>query len=67
MEFFVTIEQDEDGLFVVDVPVLPGCHTQGETREEALQNIREAIRGYVRFFGAPTTTFVGTERVTVEA
>ena len=35
--------QDEDGYFVVEVPSLPGCVSQGETREEALANIKEAI------------------------
>ena len=41
------IEQDEDGFFVVEVPALPGCVSQGETREDALANIREAIAGYL--------------------
>jgi len=39
----VIIEQDEDGLFVVDVPALQGCHTQGRTFEEAVENIKEVI------------------------
>ena len=37
------IEQDEDGMFVVDVPALAGCHTQGRTFEEAVANISEVI------------------------
>ena len=41
--FQVIIEQDEDGFYVTDVPALPGCHTQGRTFEEALENIREVI------------------------
>jgi predicted RNase H-like HicB family nuclease len=41
--FQVIIEQDEDGLYVADVPALLGCHTQGKTFEEALENIREVI------------------------
>ena len=41
--FQVIIEQDEDGLYVVDVPTLEGCHSQGKTFEEALENIREVI------------------------
>jgi len=40
----VIIEQDEDGMYVADVPALAGCHTQGKTFEEALENIREVIR-----------------------
>lgn len=43
----VMIEQDEDGFFVADVPTLPGCISQGKTRNEALVNIREAIRAYI--------------------
>lgn len=39
----VTIYVDEDGFFIVDCPALPGCMSQGKTRDEALANIREAI------------------------
>lgn len=37
----------DDGYWVVEVPSLPGCISQGKTKEEALDNIREAIQGYV--------------------
>ena len=43
MKFLVTMMQDEDGMFVVECPALPGCLSQGRTRAEALENIREAI------------------------
>ena len=43
----VVLDQGLDGLWVVECPSLPGCVSQGETREEAIQNIREAIRGYI--------------------
>ena len=43
LQFKVLIEQDEDGIFVASVPAIPGCHTQGDTYEEALTNIKEAI------------------------
>lgn len=43
LNFKVIIEQDEDGIFVASVPALPGCHTQGDTYEESLENIKEAI------------------------
>lgn len=46
-KFAVTLEQDEDGFIVVSCPALPGCHSQGKTEEEAIANIREAIRGYI--------------------
>jgi antitoxin HicB len=43
----VTLEQDEDGYITVSCPALPGCHSQGKTDEEAIANIKEAIRGYI--------------------
>lgn len=43
MKFFVTVDRDEDGIWVAECPSIPGCVSQGETREEALENIREAI------------------------
>ena len=43
MKFLVTIEQDEAGYFVVECPALSGCVSQGKTRNEAVDNIREAI------------------------
>ncbi len=42
--FPVIIEKDEDGLFVADCPNIVGCHTQGKTLEEAITNIRDAIK-----------------------
>jgi len=47
MKYRVLIEQDEDGIFVAEVPSLPGCVSQGATRSEALDNVREAISGYL--------------------
>ena len=47
MKYRVLIEQDEDGVFVVEVPALPGCISQGKTRGEALANIQEAIAAYL--------------------
>jgi predicted RNase H-like HicB family nuclease len=46
MKYRVLIDQDEDGAFVAEVPSLPGCVSQGSTREEALTGIREAIALY---------------------
>jgi predicted RNase H-like HicB family nuclease len=43
MKFYVTIDRDEDGAWVVECPSIPGCVTQGSSRDEALKNIREAI------------------------
>ncbi len=47
LKFAITLEQDEDGFIVTSVPALPGCHSQGRTEEDAIANIREAIRGYI--------------------
>ncbi|MBI2955978.1 MAG: type II toxin-antitoxin system HicB family antitoxin [Acidobacteria bacterium] len=43
----VVLYRGEDGYWVAECPSLPGCVTQGKTREEAIANAREAIRGYV--------------------
>jgi len=48
MKYRVYFEQDEDGVFVVTCPALPGCVSQGRSRVEAYQNIREAITGYLK-------------------
>ncbi len=45
MEFKVRLYQDEDGAWIVDCPAIPGCVSQGETEDEALANIEEAIAG----------------------
>lgn len=47
MKFRVLIDEDEDGMFVAEVPSLPGWVSQGATRAEALHNVREAIEGYL--------------------
>jgi len=47
MKFRILIEPDEDGVFVAECPSLPGCISQGKTREEALGNIKDAMTGYL--------------------
>lgn len=47
MKLRVVIEKDETGYYVAEVPALPGCVSQGRTRQEARANIREAIVGWV--------------------
>ncbi len=44
LQFKVLIEQDENGVFVASAPAIPGCHTQGETYEEAIKGIEEVIQ-----------------------
>ncbi|HEX8352988.1 MAG TPA: type II toxin-antitoxin system HicB family antitoxin [Pyrinomonadaceae bacterium] len=70
MKYRVLIEQDEDGVFVVEVPSLPGCISQGDTRAEALANIREAIVVYLESLeahGDPVPPPITEELVEVEA
>jgi antitoxin HicB len=52
VRFRVIIQQDEDGVFVVEVPALPGCLSQGRTRTEAIENIKEAIAAYLESLNA---------------
>lgn len=47
MKYRILIEQDEDGVFISQCPSLPGCISQGMTRTEALNNIHDAIKGYI--------------------
>ena len=47
MRYRVIIERDEDGIFVAECSALPGCVSQGKTRSEALDNIQDAIKGYL--------------------
>jgi len=46
-QYRIYIERDEDGMFTVTCPALPGCVSQGASREEAIANIREAIELYL--------------------
>ncbi len=66
MQFMVTIDRDEDGIWIVECPSIPGCISQGATRQEALENIKEAIhlclevraeRGLIRSAGLTVTEF----------
>lgn len=69
-EFEVLLAREEDGSYSVSVPALPGCTSQGETREAALAMIREAIELYLESLDAhadPLPVPIEIERVTVEA
>jgi predicted RNase H-like HicB family nuclease len=70
MRYTVVLEQESDGGFVVSVPALPGCVSQGDTRAQALANIREAIELYIedcREVGDPVPVEAGKEFVEIEA
>ena len=47
MKYTVILEREQDGGFIASVPVLPGCVSQGDTREEAMANIKEAVELYI--------------------
>jgi predicted RNase H-like HicB family nuclease len=68
LKFAVTLEQDEDGFIIASCPALPGCHSQGRTEEEAIANIKEAIRGYIasmRRHGEPIPSITEVREVEV--
>jgi predicted RNase H-like HicB family nuclease len=44
MKFTVKIDRDEDGVWVVECPAIPGCVSQGESKEQAAENIKDAIK-----------------------
>jgi antitoxin HicB len=69
MQYRVLIETDEDGMFIAEVPVLPGCVSQGKTRQEALSNVKEAIAVYIESLkkhGEPVPPPVSEEVVEVD-
>jgi predicted RNase H-like HicB family nuclease len=68
VRYRVVIEQDEDGVFVAEVPALPGCISQGKTRTEAVDNIKEAITGYLESLqahGEPVPPSIAEEVVEI--
>jgi predicted RNase H-like HicB family nuclease len=70
MRYTVVLEREDDGGYVASVPALPGCVSQGDTRDQALANVREAIELYVedcRDAGDPVPTEAGKEFVEVDA
>ncbi|MCG3116704.1 MAG: type II toxin-antitoxin system HicB family antitoxin [Candidatus Manganitrophus sp. SA1] len=52
MKLHVVIEKDEAEYYVAEVPALPGCISQGKTREEAIANVKEAIEGWLEVMEA---------------
>jgi predicted RNase H-like HicB family nuclease len=57
MRYTVVLEQESDGGYVVSVPALPGCVSQGDGRAEALANIREAIELFIEDCRKPAIQF----------
>jgi predicted RNase H-like HicB family nuclease len=44
MKFLIVIDTDEDGIYIAECPAIPGCVSQGETEEDVINNIKEAIK-----------------------
>lgn len=51
VKYLVTLREAEEGGYTVEVPALPGCISEGDTYEEALANIRDAIEAYLAELG----------------
>ena len=69
-KYKVSVERDEDGKYIVSVPTLQGCYTQGDTIDEALENIKDAIRLHIdarRAVNEPIPLEVALEEVEVVA
>ncbi len=68
MKFVVTIDRDEDGVWIVECPSIPGCVSQGASKDEALANVQDAIKSCLEVRserGMPLT--VETRQVEVQS
>ncbi len=68
LDFTVVIEQDEDGIYVANVPELEGCYTQGKNQQEVLERIKEAIEVCLEEDkeDIKPMTFIGIQKVSVK-
>ena len=69
MEIKVRLEKDEDGMWVATCPSLPGCISQGKSQEEALKNIKAAVRLHIRTLaedGLPLFESKGVKEAMIE-
>jgi len=66
-QFYVIIEQDEDGIYVCEVPQLRACYSQGKTIDELLSNIREVIEMCLEEIEEETkfSQFVGIQTISI--
>ena len=60
MNFKVILQEAEEGGYIVSCPALSGCHSQGDSMEEALENIKEAIAGCLESLADERTRLLGT-------
>jgi predicted RNase H-like HicB family nuclease len=69
-QFTVVVEQDEDGVYIASCPALQGCHSQGESYQEAIENLKDAIKLHIearRSLGEPVPIEVAVDQVEVNA
>ncbi len=69
LKYTVILIPEEEGGYSVEVPALPGCYTQGETKEEAISMVKEAIELYLescKSHGESIPEETGVESLTVE-
>ena len=66
MKYRITIQQDEDGVFIAKCPSLPGCISEGKTREEVLVNIKDAMHGYLQSLKKHNESLPSVEEELVE-
>jgi predicted RNase H-like HicB family nuclease len=66
MKFKVVLQEAKEGGFIVSCPALPGCHSQGDTAEDALENIKEAITGCLDSLADERTKLLGSQGRIVE-
>ncbi len=67
-DYTVLLDRDEDGVYIATVPALPGCHTAGESEQEALELVKDAIRLHIEArlkVGEPIPPDIAFERVSV--
>ena len=68
MKFDVTVDRDEDGVWIVECPAIPGCVSQGKTKGEALDNIKDAIALCLEVrAGKGLPLIIETQQIEVEA
>jgi predicted RNase H-like HicB family nuclease len=66
MNFKVVLQEAEEGGYIVSCPALPGCHSQDDSMEEALENIKEAIVGCLEYLADERTRLLGAPGRIVE-
>ncbi len=67
-QFTVVVERDEDGVFIASCPALQGCYSQGETYEQALENLKDAIKLHIearQSLGEPIPIEIAIDRVEI--